>query len=161
MGIMDAITGKKPAADPNGAQAPGGDSSIPDLATLAKQARQGRAARRGKRGPSPEELEAEERAKLIDELFDGENWEEVAGLYFEARYAWTGWEGFRLNERQKALLGKTLSTAGKTLCKIDPAYIALIVFTANFGGLIVDKELQYRRAVQLAEERRAAKGTAS
>jgi hypothetical protein len=87
-----------------------------------------------------ETIEADELAKI----FAGENWEEVASLYFNARFAITGWDGFELTTSQKKTLGISLASTMKMLLKIDPGYIALLVFTANFGGLIAQKEMSYR-----------------
>jgi len=79
----------------------------------------------------------------ITKLFAGENWEELSSLYFNARFATTGFEGFLLSESQKKVLGLSLSTSMKLLIKIDPGYLALLVFTTNFGGIIASKELEY------------------
>jgi len=79
----------------------------------------------------------------ITKLFAGENWEELSSLYFNARFATTGYEGFLLSASQKKVLGLSLSTSMKLLIKIDPGYLALLVFTTNFGGIIASKELEY------------------
>jgi hypothetical protein len=79
----------------------------------------------------------------ITKLFSGENWEELSSLYFNARFATTGFEGFLLSESQKKVLGLSLATSMKLLIKIDPGYLALLVFTTNFGGIIASKELEY------------------
>jgi hypothetical protein len=79
----------------------------------------------------------------ITKLFSGENWEELSSLYFNARFATTGYEGFLLSESQKKVLGLSLATSMKLLIKIDPGYLALLVFTTNFGGIIASKELEY------------------
>ena len=92
--------------------------------------------------------------KDLEKIFAGENWEEIAGLYFNARFAITGWEGFCLTEGQKKTLGLSLATTMKMLLKIDPGYIALVVFTTNFAGLIGSKELTYSKLKKQAEEKR-------
>jgi hypothetical protein len=79
----------------------------------------------------------------ITKLFSGENWEELSSLYFNARFATTGYEGFLLSESQKKVLGLSLATSMKLLIKIDPGYLALLVFTTNFGGIIASKEMEY------------------
>jgi hypothetical protein len=95
----------------------------------------------------------EETSKEIEKIFAGENWEEVASLYFNARFAITGWDGFQLTDAQKKTLGLSLSTTMKMLLKIDPGYIALIVFTTNFGGLIAQKEMIYKKLLKEFKER--------
>jgi len=79
----------------------------------------------------------------LAKLFAGENWEEIAGLYFNARFGVTGWEGFNLTDGQKKTLGLSLASSMKMLLKIDPGYIALLIFTINFGGIITQKEMMY------------------
>src|SRR3972149_471357 len=49
----------------------------------------------------------------ITKLFSGENWEELSSLYFNARFATTGYEGFLLSESQKKVLGLSLATSMK------------------------------------------------
>jgi len=86
--------------------------------------------------------------KELNEIFAGENWEEIAGLYFQARYAITGFDGFMLSPEQKKVLGLSLSKTMKMLLKIDPGYIALVVFSTNFVGLIAQKELTYKQIMK-------------
>jgi len=100
-------------------------------------------------------IDADELAKI----FAGENWEEVASLYFNARFAITGWDGFELTTPQKKTLGLSLASTMKMLLKIDPGYIALIVFTANFGGLIAQKEMTYRAILKEVEKNNARKAS--
>lgn len=92
--------------------------------------------------------------QALDELFENENWEEIAALYFEVRYALTGFEYFRLEERQKRILGKSMGTCMKLLLKIDPQWVALIVFSVNFGTYVTDKEMAYRFKLKQEEARR-------
>lgn len=87
--------------------------------------------------------EKEEIANDAEKLFQGENWEEISGLYFQARYAMTGYDGFLLTPPQKKALGTTLAATMKLLMKIDPGYIAAITFTTTFVGLVGSKELTY------------------
>jgi hypothetical protein len=79
----------------------------------------------------------------INALFAGENWEELSALYFNARFSLTGYEGFLLTDAQKKVLGLSLSTSMRLLIKIDPGYLALLVFTTNFSGIIAQKEMSY------------------
>jgi hypothetical protein len=89
--------------------------------------------------------ESENIEKELSKLFAGENWEEIAGLYFNARFGITGWEGFNLTDGQKKTLGLSLASSMKMLLKIDPGYIALLIFTINFGGIIAQKEMMYHQ----------------
>jgi len=124
--------------------------SITDFEAVRKRIFGGR-GKPSKRKPS--ESPVEETSKDIEKIFAGENWEEVASLYFNARFAITGWEGFQLTDAQKKTLGLSLSTTMKMLLKIDPGYIALIVFTTNFGGLIAQKEMIYKKLLSEMEKR--------
>lgn len=64
-------------------------------------------------------------------------------MYFDARLAITGYSGFALDKQQRVRLGVTLAPAMRLLLNIDPAYVALIVFSANFAGIVTQKESQY------------------
>jgi hypothetical protein len=101
----------------------------------------------GTRNKSSKTPKTKEKEVVSDEeitkLFSGENWEELSSLYFNARFAITGYEGFLLSESQKKVLGLSLATSMKLLIKIDPGYLALLVFTTNFGGIIASKEMEY------------------
>jgi hypothetical protein len=100
---------------------------------------------RNKSAKTPKTKETKETVsdEEITKLFSGENWEELSSLYFNARFATTGYEGFLLSESQKKVLGLSLATSMKLLIKIDPGYLALLVFTTNFGGIIASKEMEY------------------
>lgn len=116
----------------------------PSLEELSGALRKG-----GRRKSKVERLADEQRAEkevndLIDDLFTKENWVEIAGLYFEARYFMTGYAGFRLEPEQKARLGASMAMMMKVLLRIDPRYVAMIVFSINFGTTIVSKEVMYR-----------------
>jgi hypothetical protein len=140
---VDRIFGGKAADSPSVvSSAAGVDSTAgtPDLAALRKAVGSGR-----NRRPKTE-VAQEDAAKqaAISELFENENWEEIAALYFEVRYALTGFQYFRLDERQKRVLGRSMGTCMKLLLDIDPQWVALIVFSVNMGTYITDKELAYR-----------------
>lgn len=110
----------------------------------------GKSSKRKTAEPADESTATE---KELAKIFEGENWEEVSALYFNARFAITGWDGFLLTEPQKKTLGLSLATTMKMLLKIDPGYIALIVFTANFGGLIAQKEVVYKKLLKDFQEK--------
>jgi hypothetical protein len=89
----------------------------------------------------------------LDALFDKDNWEEVVSMYFNARFAVTGHDGFLLSDKQRNVLSSTFSASMKVLLKIDPAYIALTVFGITFCSVVADKELRYA-AIQRERKRR-------
>ena len=140
---VDRIFGGKASGSTTVVSAASGDDSTsgaPDLAALRKTVGGGR-NRRSKVEVAQED--AAKRAQMA-ELFDNENWEEIASLYFEVRYALTGFQYFRLEERQKRILGRSMGTCMEMLLDIDPRWVALIVFSVNMGTFITDKELAYR-----------------
>jgi hypothetical protein len=131
----------------------GRDSSAANLAALKAQAGKGR------RRPTKVETALEEQAKAaaLDTLFENENWEEIAALYFNARYALTGWEGFKLSEKQERVLGASMGTCMRLLLAIDPRWVALVVFSVNMTAFVTDKELAYRRMLADAQNEAASR----
>jgi hypothetical protein len=79
----------------------------------------------------------------LDKLYTPENWKAISSMYFDARYVTTGDDIFRLSDDEQTTLGTSLAASARLLLKIDPGYIALIIFTANMGKLIAVKETQY------------------
>lgn len=159
MALRDAVDrifgGKTEAGASVVSSSAGADSTTgaPDLAALRKAVGKG-----GNRRPKTEVAQEDAaRRAAIDELFENENWEEIAALYFEVRYAITGFQYFRLEERQKRILGRSMGTCMKLLLDIDPQWVALIVFSVNMGTYITDKELAYRHF--LRQEAGRAPGT--
>ena len=139
-----AIFGKSSAdASPGGSPV----SGAPDLAETAKEI----AARRRKSSGVEQQISAAAQQADLEALYQAENWEEIAALYFNTRYAITGFKGFLLTQEQKARLAVPLATMMRLLIRIDPRWIALIIFTANFGGTIAEKEIGYREWRKLAE----------
>jgi len=134
---------------------PPGDSpypGAPDFAA-AKERIFGVRRKSPKRKSPDTEPETSPTEKDLEKIFAGENWEEVSALYFNARYAITGWDGFRLSEPQKKILGLSLGTTMKMLLKIDPGYIAMILFLTNFGGIVAQKEVLYRQLINEQEKK--------
>lgn len=142
--------GKKSPPVETTASGANSDSGSPDLAALRQAVGKGRSRR------SKVEVAQEDAAKqaALEELFQNENWEEIAALYFEVRYALTGFEYFRLDERQRRVLGRSMGTCMKLLLAIDPQWVALIVFSVNMGTYVTDKELAYRHFLKKAEMER-------
>lgn len=134
--------------------APGANANkgTPDLAALRQ------AVGKGRNRPTKVEVAQQDAAQkaALDELFQNENWEEIAALYFEVRYALTGFEYFRLSDRQRAVLGRSMGTCMRLLLAIDPQWVALIVFSVNFGTYITDKEMAYRHFLKKIEAERIA-----
>lgn len=83
------------------------------------------------------------RSKMLEKLYKSENWEQLGSMYFDARYALSGYEGFRLTPEEKASLADSMSLMVQVLLEIDPKLLVVVLFTANFGGLIATKEIQY------------------
>jgi len=146
--------GSQPAGN---AAAPGNgaDPGTSDLAALKSQTRKAR----GKPSKSEVALADAAQQAALDELFENENWEVMASMYFETRFAVTGFQYFRLTEKQERILGKSMGTCMRMLLQIDPQWVALIVFGVNFGTFAADKELTYRRVLKQAEEQASGRST--
>jgi len=76
-------------------------------------------------------------------------------MYFDARYVQTGDEVFRCNEAEETTLGTSLAASARLLLKIDPGYVALVVFLANMGQMITMKEVAHARNVKRSRAVRA------
>lgn len=120
----------------------GATAGAPDLAALRSTVGKGRNKSKVNKVEQAQ-LDAAQQAAL-SELFDNENWEEIASLYFDVRFALTGFEYFKLSEKQKRILGKSMGTCMQLLLQIDPRYVALIVFSVNFGAYVTDKEMAWK-----------------
>jgi hypothetical protein len=153
-GIMERMFGA--SAPATGADPPSGgaDPGAGDLAKIGAQARAARAGR-GKSSKAEQAIVDADKQAALDQLFEDENWEVLASMYFDVRFAMTGFEYFKLTEKQQRVLGKSMGSCMRLLLKIDPQWVALIIFSANFGAYAADKELAYRAAVK-DEARRAA-----
>ncbi len=146
--ILERVFGAETSATPGPGARP--DSGTADLAALKTQARKS-----GRRITKVESaLEDQARAAALDSLFENENWEEIAALYFNARYAITGWEGFKLSEKQERVLGASMGTCMRLLLAIDPRWVALVIFSVNMTAFVTDKELSYRRMLVDAQASR-------
>lgn len=146
--VYERLFGGSKPSDDAPATGGGADTGASDLAALKSQARKAR----GK--PSKAEVALADAAQqaALDELFENENWEVMASMYFETRFAMTGFQYFRLTEKQERILGKSMGTCMRMLLQIDPQWVALIVFGVNFGTFVADKELTYRRVLKATEE---------
>lgn len=129
-----------------GAPAEGGDSRTPELQEIAEESRRARRTRSDAGKPRARKPRVAEGAtsEVSDEevraLFEAENWRELASLYFDTRFVMTGFEPFRLTDPEEGRLAQTLATTMKVLLRIDPKYVAILVFTATYGGMIAAKE---------------------
>jgi hypothetical protein len=92
----------------------------------------------------------------LDKLYTPENWKAIATMYHDARYVSTGHPAFRLSDDTQNSLGVSLAASARLLLKIDPGYIALIIFTSNLGKAIAISEAQYSASKKAAG--RAAPG---
>jgi len=149
--LMDRLLGRETPADATPSAAPGPDTSASDLAKIKSQA----AAARGRRGRPGAEVKPDIDPELLDKLFATENWEVIGSMYFDLRFAMTGFDYFKLTEKQERVLGTTMGAAMQVLLKIDPRYIALFVFLTNFGMFATEKELAFYHAKQVDKARRA------
>lgn len=139
---------------PTGPDNSGGEA-VPTLVDLASQAKKaGRKSRNISKGIDADRARIEA-SQEIEELFQQEQWEEIASWYFDLRYVMTSWEGFRLTPQENSKLGLTFAKTMKVLLKINPEYIAMILFFGNFSSLITKKEARYyhlRKAAEAQEE---------
>ncbi len=126
----------------SGAAPTPGDSPVPGVSDL-EETRKEIAARRRKSSRVEEQIDAAAQHADIEALYQSENWQEIAALYFNTRYAVTGFKDFLLTDEQKARLAVPLATMMRLLIRLDPRWIALIIFTTNFGGVIADKEIRW------------------
>lgn len=126
------------------AASPSTGASPAELEALKSQTRKAR----GKPTKSEQAIVDAQQAADLEALFATENWEVVASMYFDLRFAMTGFDYFKLSEKQERILGSTMGSAMRVLLAIDPRYIALFVFLANFGAFAGEKELAYRHALK-------------
>lgn len=141
MGLLDEIKATFTGQD-SAPVATASSEISPDAGGLASLKS---AAKKGGRRLSRHELDLQETARQadLDKLFEDENWEELASLYFDARFVMTGWDGFELEEKQRRILGKSMGASMRMLLAIDPKWIALIIFVGNFGKYVTTKEVAY------------------
>lgn len=124
----------------NPTQGSGTDEDTSNLASVRSEL-----SRNRKRGTKVErEVQSAELQRELDKLYTPENWKEISTLYFDARYVATGDDVFSLKESERTTLGVSLAASARFLLKVDPGYVALTIFLANMGKLIVVKETQYR-----------------
>jgi hypothetical protein len=135
--LTDFITGKKSGED--GTPDSGGSETPDNLASVRSELRKNRV--RG--GKLEREAASAELQRELDKLYTPENWKAIGSMYFDARYVTTGDDLFRLTESEQTTLGTSLAASARLLLKIDPGYIALIIFMSNMGKMIAVKEVQY------------------
>jgi hypothetical protein len=138
-------------ADQDGPKGAGGDSARANLEALASEADASRKAARGGAAKRQQSLDAARNEAELATLFEAEQWEELAALYFNARFVVTGYDHFLLTEAEKKRLSVTLATTAKVLIRIKPEYIALLLFGLNFGGIVLSKEYAYSQEVKKRE----------
>lgn len=151
--VMDRLFGGAKSSAQTSPENVDPSTGASELQAIKRQASTAR--NRGKSTRSEDALKAAQLQADLDELFQQENWEVVASMYFDLRFAMTGFDYFKLTEKQEKILGSTMGSAMKVLLRIDPAYIALIIFAANFGAFAAEKELAYRHAQAVDQARRA------
>lgn len=127
----------------SGENAAPGDSPAPGAPDLA-ETRAEIAARRRKSSKLEDRLTLAQQEADLEALYQSENWQDIAALYSDTRYAMTGFKGFLLTDEQKARLAVPLATMMRLLIRLDPRWISLIIFSVNFGGTIAKQELAWR-----------------
>src|SRR5712691_4783330 len=94
--IRDLLVGggqeDTPPGSAAGSSGSGAGEGRDDLAALQAQVRKTRSGTRGRE----QERESSRLRAEIEELYEGEKWEEIASLYFDARFAITGDDVFLL-----------------------------------------------------------------
>ena|SRR5712691_591003 len=149
---MDPEYPSRSTVDTSGVGSDGGHDPL----TAARQASEEIGRKRGRPPGSknatatPDERMAKLQAqsKLLEKLYKTENWKQLGSMYFDARYALTGYEDFQLSPEEKENLADSLSLMVQVVLSIDPRLLVILLFTANFGGLIASKEIQYAQRVK-------------
>jgi hypothetical protein len=116
--------------------------SSPSIETI-KEGLTGRGRGRISNVEKAKRAEEENLIEQAKKLYTAEQWAPIASLYFDTRYLMTKYEQFLLSKEQSLQLGTSLALVMQTLIKIDPKYVALVVFSVQMGNLIINKELDY------------------
>lgn len=90
----------------------------------------------------------------INRLFRAKNFEKLCTMYFDTRFVVTGFEPFRLDQDDRESLSESMAVMVRTLIRIDPKYIALLIFLSTFAGLVTSKEVLWK----MEQEKRKVKG---
>jgi hypothetical protein len=98
---------------------------------------------RGRASKVAEQAALDAQLAELDQLYEAENWEEVGSIYFDMRFVQTSYEPFRLSPSEKGRLGVALAATMKLLIRLDPRYVAMLVFTVNFGSILARKEASW------------------
>lgn len=143
----------KTSADPAvAAPGVGASEGVEDLEAIRRQAKKAR-----RTVDSAIDAAAEKRLEAeIEQLYESEQWEEIGALYFNVRYGTTGFKEFLLEPAQKKRIGASLALMMRILIKLDPKWMALLVFTVNFGTVLGEKEALWY--LEQKRERERAKG---
>lgn len=130
--------------NPSGEVSPSGDGTPPGGVDIEAAKAKIRGSSGGKQSKLEREAQERRQEQLLESLYAEENWEEVAALFFNVRYGMTGFEGFRLTDPQKKVLTSSTAALMRTLVQIDPRYVALVVWSVNYGSIIAQKEMEYK-----------------
>lgn len=136
------------------------NSGLQDLKDRLTGAKRGRGRPKGSCGsprlessaPKPPEVNQ----AMLDELYKGENWEEVASLPFNVRKIMTGSEIFNLSKTQKSTLGTSLATMLKTFEIVNPKYVAMSIFFISLSTIWAEKEIEYSLTKPKKEKEKTA-----
>lgn len=140
----------KAKGTPSSSSDDSGATPAPDLASVRSELR----GNRNRISKIEREASNAELQKELDKLYTPENWKAIATMYHDARYVATGSDAFRLSDDVQNSLGVSLSASARLLLKIDPGYIALIIFSANLGKAITMSEARYSQEKKRSAPRR-------
>lgn len=151
MGFFSENQKTEPAAQ-------GGIPSVEGAGTLTakleeKRRGRGRPPKSGS-GARPQDLSDglyKDSQRELEELYKGENWEEIAALPFNIRRAMTGSDIFTLSKHQKTILGSSLAASMKLLGLINPKYVAFTILAVNMVTIFAEKEILYRLSLVATE----------
>ena len=155
MSFRDLLT--RTRTTPDDASSDGGNTDSVDIAATQAQLRSNRKrVSKLDRDAANADLQRE-----LDKLYTPENWKKISTMYFDARYVQTGDPEFRCTDAEETTLGTSLAASARLLLKIDPGYIALIIFMANMGQMITMKEVKHSQKVKASRGLRAVPNPAS
>lgn len=127
------------------------DGSVAPDAPDPQEARPSVRSNRSKSKQLEQQAREADLQRDLDALYTPENWKAIASLYFDARYVSTGDDEFQLTPAEQTTLGTSLAATARLMLKIDPGYVAAIIFLGNMGKLIAVKEARYNKKKKMRQ----------